>query len=148
MHDFSWIVEIIIMTFMSTNHVKIQEHHMFHGHYENLRRWTDQQQRNQQVANNPDLYQTQRPLMKPYGIMGHVQVNNVSEDGLLPDRAKPLGPNADSLSTGVFRAKFSETWINKANLRDLTAATGPVIWPKSDPNHQFFSLCDQILWMI
>ena len=36
--------------------------------------------------------------------------------------------------------------INKANLRDLIAATGLVILLKFDPNHRFFSLCDLKIW--
>ena len=37
---------------------------------------------------------------------------------------------------------------NKANLRDLIAATGLVILLKFDPNHGFFSPCGlEILWM-
>ena len=35
---------------------------------------------------------------------------------------------------------------NKANLRDLRAATGLVIMLKFDPNHRFFSLCDFEFW--
>ena len=35
---------------------------------------------------------------------------------------------------------------NKANLRDLIAATGLVILLKSDPNHRFFSPCDLEIW--
>ena len=35
---------------------------------------------------------------------------------------------------------------NKANLRDLIAATGLVILLKLDPNHQFFSPCDLEIW--
>ena len=35
---------------------------------------------------------------------------------------------------------------NKANLRDLIAATGLVILLKCDPNHQFFSPCDLEIW--
>ena len=35
---------------------------------------------------------------------------------------------------------------NKANLRDLIAATGLVILLKFDPNHRFFSLCDLEIW--
>ena len=39
--------------------------------------------------------------------------------------------------------------MNKVNLRDLIAATVPVILLKFDPNHWFFSLCDlEIWWMI
>ena len=35
---------------------------------------------------------------------------------------------------------------NKANLRDLIAATGLVILLKFDPNHRFFSPCDLEIW--
>ena len=35
---------------------------------------------------------------------------------------------------------------NKANLRDLIAATGLVILLKFDPIHRFFSLCDLEIW--
>ena len=39
--------------------------------------------------------------------------------------------------------------INKANLRDLIAATGLVILLKVDPNHRIFSPCDlEISWII
>ena len=37
---------------------------------------------------------------------------------------------------------------NKANLRDLIAATGLVILLKFDPNHRFFSPCDLEIWCI
>ena len=36
--------------------------------------------------------------------------------------------------------------INKANLRDLIAATGLVILLKLDSNRRFFSLCDLEIW--
>ena len=36
--------------------------------------------------------------------------------------------------------------VNKANLRDLIAATGLVILLKFDPNHWFFSPCDLKIW--
>ena len=35
---------------------------------------------------------------------------------------------------------------DKANLRDLIAATGLVILLKFDPNHRFFSPCDLEIW--
>ena len=38
------------------------------------------------------------------------------------------------------------TIFNKANLRDLIAATGLVILLKFDPNHRFFSPCDLEIW--
>ena len=37
---------------------------------------------------------------------------------------------------------------NKANLRDLIAATGLLILLKFDPNYRFFSLCDLEFWWI
>ena len=42
-----------------------------------------------------------------------------------------------------------EIWrmtLNKANLRDLIAATGLVILLKFDPNHWFFVPCDLEIW--
>ena len=43
---------------------------------------------------------------------------------------------------------FIQTQINKANLRDLLAATGLVILLKLDSNRRFFSPCDlEISWM-
>ena len=36
--------------------------------------------------------------------------------------------------------------MNKANLRDLIAATGLVILLKFDPNHRFFVPCDLEIW--
>ena len=42
-----------------------------------------------------------------------------------------------------------EIWrmtLNKANLRDLIAATGLVILLKLDPNYWFFSPCDPEIW--
>ena len=42
--------------------------------------------------------------------------------------------------------KLSKTKKNKANLRDLIAATGLVILLKLDSNHRFFSLCDLDIW--
>ena len=37
---------------------------------------------------------------------------------------------------------------NKANLRDLIAATGLVILHKLDSNHRFFSPCDLEIWWL
>ena len=42
--------------------------------------------------------------------------------------------------------KISVRLSNKANLRDLIAATGLVIWFKFDPIDRFFSLCDLEIW--
>ena len=39
-----------------------------------------------------------------------------------------------------------ESFHNKANLRDLIAATGLVILHKLDLNHRFFSPCDLEIW--
>ena len=41
---------------------------------------------------------------------------------------------------------LSESYANKANLRDLIAATGLVILLKFDPNHRFFVPCDLEIW--
>ena len=42
---------------------------------------------------------------------------------------------------------FCHEWsLNKANLRDLIAATGLVILVKFDPNHRFFVPCDLETW--
>ena len=44
---------------------------------------------------------------------------------------------------------FASVWyiqVNKANLRDLIAATGLVILLKIDPNHRFFVPCDLEIW--
>ena len=39
------------------------------------------------------------------------------------------------------------SWVkNKANLRDLIAATGLVMLLKWDSNHRFFNLCDLEIW--
>ena len=42
--------------------------------------------------------------------------------------------------------EISRMTLNKANLRDLIAATGLVILLKLDSNHQFFSQCDLEIW--
>ena len=55
-------------------------------------------------------------------------------------------------SLHAFSRKFPETpnltrlTKNKANLRDLIAATGLVISLKLDSNRRFFSLCDLEIW--
>ena len=41
---------------------------------------------------------------------------------------------------------YNSLWENKANLRDLIAATGLVILLKFDPNHRFFVPCDLEIW--
>ena len=67
-----------------------------------------------------------------------------------------LLPAFGKLDFGLPRALFqlspdafqSKSCRNKANLRDLIAATGLVILLKLDSNRQFFSKCDlEILWM-
>ena len=46
----------------------------------------------------------------------------------------------------VFLLDVFQIKTNKANLRDLIAATGPVILLKFDPNNRFFSPCDLEIW--
>ena len=50
------------------------------------------------------------------------------------------------LSRKIITVNIYDTEGNKANLRDLIAATGLVILLKFDPNHWFFSPCDLEIW--
>ena len=50
-----------------------------------------------------------------------------------------------SIVLDPFHTKWA-TLENKANLRDLIAATGLVILLKFDPNHRFLSPCDLEIW--
>ena len=52
---------------------------------------------------------------------------------------------SSSCSSDLFYA-IGITMSNKANLRDLIAATSLVILLKFDPNHRFFSPCDLEIW--
>ena len=47
---------------------------------------------------------------------------------------------------GVKNVTFYENPHNKANLRDLLAATGLVILLKLDSNRRFFNPCDLNIW--
>ena len=55
---------------------------------------------------------------------------------LLPENVE-RGPNCH-----FFYLQIGRMTMNKANLRDLIAATGLVILLNFDPNHRFFSPCD------
>ena len=56
-------------------------------------------------------------------------------------------PSARSTETGnPMGASNHGSWHNKANLRDLLAATGLVILLKLDSNRRFFSPCDLEIW--
>ena len=46
----------------------------------------------------------------------------------------------------IFYCITLNSFFNKANLRYLVAAAGPVIIYKLDKNHQFFRLCDPEIW--
>ena len=56
----------------------------------------------------------------------------------------------ETLASSINLYTFSKLYIhydtNKANLRDLIAATGLVILLKLDSNPRFFSLCDLEIW--
>ena len=52
----------------------------------------------------------------------------------------------DHFKTILTRRWKTRIWKNKANLRDLIAATGLVILLQFDPNHRFFSPCDLEIW--
>ena len=49
-------------------------------------------------------------------------------------------------SLALISDQYCKMHINKANLRDLIAATGLVILLKFDPNHRFFVPCDLEIW--
>ena len=49
-------------------------------------------------------------------------------------------------SNQTVKILFQEITFNKANLRNLKAATGLVILLKLDSNYQFFSLCNLEIW--
>ena len=59
-----------------------------------------------------------------------------------------LKMNHDLQTKITFPAEFHKFLWNKANLRDLIAATGLEILLKFDPNHPFFSPCDLEIWWI
>ena len=46
----------------------------------------------------------------------------------------------------IWQSDIHWSILNKANLRDLIAATGLIILLKLDLNHQFFSRCDLEIW--
>ena len=51
-----------------------------------------------------------------------------------------------AISQELLKILICERSLNKANLRDLKAATGLVILLKFYPIHQFFSPCDLEIW--
>ena len=74
-------------------------------------------------------------------------LESISKDHLssLPFREWGRHSSALEIFTEI-REIWSGILRNKANLRDLIAATGLVILLKFDPNHRFFSLCDLEIW--
>ena len=71
------------------------------------------------------------------------------QDHKLREKKTTLIQRHLSLAGGVLSHKWNTTShrvINKANLRDLIAATGLVIVLKFDSNHRFFSPCDVEIW--
>ena len=57
-----------------------------------------------------------------------------------------MSPYSQWQSLALFIRNSTNHWCNKANLRDLIAATGLVILLKFDPNHRFFVPCDLEIW--
>ena len=55
-------------------------------------------------------------------------------------------PFLDKISVSGDTCNYTIRKMNKANLRDLIAATGLVILLKFDPNHRFFVPCDLEIW--
>ena len=70
-----------------------------------------------------------------WGVITHPA--SISSITLRPRQNGPHFPD------NIFKCIFLN---NKANLRDLTAATGLVILLKLDSNGRFFSLCDLEIW--
>ena len=53
----------------------------------------------------------------------------------------------ERIETTFMENVSTKYWVwNKANLRDLIAATGLMILLKLDSNHRFFSPCDPEIW--
>ena len=57
-----------------------------------------------------------------------------------------IAPFYDNDNDNSNNDKDNNYYNNKANLRDLIAATGLVILLKLDSNHRFFSPCDLEIW--
>ena len=62
-----------------------------------------------------------------------------------PSVRKQSGPHLN-IKTIFPVSRYEDFHVNKANLRDLIAATGLVILLKLDLNHRFFSPCDLEIW--
>ena len=62
-----------------------------------------------------------------------------------PSNSTPTPP-PHKFSKYDFLLQYCIRGLNKANMRDLIAATGLVILLKSDSNHGFFSPCDLEIW--
>ena len=58
----------------------------------------------------------------------------------------PSGTNCSEIWIKIHQFLYQKIILNKANLRDLIAATGLLILLKLDSNHQFFSPCDHEVW--
>ena len=72
----------------------------------------------------------------------------ISSSTLLPDK-RTLVSSANRIGNNRLETEaISLIYNNKANLRDLIAATGLVILPKLDSNCWFFSPCDLEIWWI
>ena len=69
----------------------------------------------------------------------YLTVNRTLINSLTPER------NGRHFAGGILNEFFVKT-KNKANLRDLIAATGLVILLKLDEIHRFFSPCDLEIW--
>ena len=60
----------------------------------------------------------------------------------------PNSPYATMVLTSIMNRHYMNTLSNKANLRDLIAATDLVMLLKLDSNRRFFSPCDLEIWWI
>ena len=91
-----------------------------------------------QVSNMIDFPGSKRPLRTSLC---------ASSNNIGPLEMTRVEPETDCHCNSSKHGKSDDlSYWNKANLRDLIAATGLVILLKLDSNHRFFSPCDLEIW--
>ena len=97
------------------------------------------------------IFWVSKPIVKTFNLRSLEMITRASSE----EATNPRGLivlnyiNMVSIAHLHFVPCDLEIWrmtLNKANLRDLIAATGLVILLKFDPNHRFFSPCDLEIW--
>ena len=87
---------------------------------------------------------SQSLILKRKGCVTHYHTDQIKSCQLLKLLAIPT--EWDTENTLISKWIWRWWWLNKANLRDLIAATGLVILLKLDSNRLFFSPCDLEIW--